>query len=111
MNKKEARLRRGRRTPCQNCRIEGKPLGGSSYQFAHLCQPDCARRANSGLEFHFCRQIFARNWRARLERVANVDAAVLVGKNIAEKAIKAGVTEVAFDRSGFRYHGRVKSIG
>jgi large subunit ribosomal protein L18 len=33
-----------------------------------------------------------------------------VGKRIAEKAKAAGVTEVAFDRAGFRYHGRVKAL-
>ena len=33
-----------------------------------------------------------------------------VGKRVAEKALKAGITEVAFDRSGFRYHGRVKAL-
>lgn len=40
----------------------------------------------------------------------NIAAAVLVGKAIAQKAVAAGVTEVAFDRSGFRYHGRVKAL-
>jgi len=38
------------------------------------------------------------------------DAAAVVGKRIAEKALAAGVTEVAFDRSGFSYHGRVKAL-
>jgi hypothetical protein len=33
-----------------------------------------------------------------------------IGKLIAERALKAGVTQVAFDRSGFRYHGRVKAL-
>ena len=40
----------------------------------------------------------------------NVAAAQVVGKRIAEKALEAGITEVAFDRSGFRYHGRVKAL-
>jgi large subunit ribosomal protein L18 len=40
----------------------------------------------------------------------NTAAAALVGKRVAEKALKAGVTEVAFDRAGFRYHGRVKAL-
>ena len=40
----------------------------------------------------------------------NVDAAALVGKRIAEKAKAAGVEKVAFDRSGFAYHGRVKAL-
>ena len=38
------------------------------------------------------------------------EAAKLVGKSIAEKAIKAGVESVAFDRGGYLYHGRVKSL-
>jgi large subunit ribosomal protein L18 len=41
---------------------------------------------------------------------AKKDAAAAVGKRIAEKAKAAGVTEVAFDRSGFSYHGRVKAL-
>ena len=41
---------------------------------------------------------------------ANVDSAVKVGKEIAEKAKAAGIEKVAFDRSGFAYHGRVKAL-
>jgi large subunit ribosomal protein L18 len=41
---------------------------------------------------------------------ANVDAAVEVGKQIAEAAKKAGVTNVVFDRGGFLFHGRVKAL-
>lgn len=37
-------------------------------------------------------------------------AAVAVGKKLAEKAIAKGITKVAFDRGGFRYHGRVKAL-
>ncbi|OGV74645.1 MAG: 50S ribosomal protein L18 [Methylophilales bacterium RIFCSPHIGHO2_02_FULL_57_10] len=40
----------------------------------------------------------------------NIAAAVVIGKRIAEKAKAAGITQVAFDRSGFRYHGRVKAL-
>ena len=40
----------------------------------------------------------------------NTAAAALVGKRIAEKAKAAGVEKVAFDRSGFAYHGRVKAL-
>jgi large subunit ribosomal protein L18 len=40
----------------------------------------------------------------------NVDAASSVGKLIAERAKAAGVSKVAFDRSGFKYHGRVKAL-
>ena len=41
---------------------------------------------------------------------ANVDAAVQVGKTIAEAAKKAGVSTVVFDRGGFLFHGRVKAL-
>jgi large subunit ribosomal protein L18 len=40
----------------------------------------------------------------------NVSAATAVGKTIAERAKAAGITGVAFDRSGFKYHGRVKAL-
>ncbi len=40
----------------------------------------------------------------------NIEAAKAVGKQIAEQAKQAGVTQVAFDRNGFRYHGRVKAL-
>jgi len=48
--------------------------------------------------------------KASVKHGGNVAAAALVGKRIAEKAIAAGVQSVAFDRSGFRYHGRVKAL-
>ncbi|MCC3304630.1 50S ribosomal protein L18 [Sneathiella sp. HT1-7] len=40
----------------------------------------------------------------------NKEAAAAIGKLIAERAIKAGVKEVAFDRGGYKYHGRVKAL-
>ena len=40
----------------------------------------------------------------------NVDAAKKVGLLVAERAKVAGITQVAFDRSGFKYHGRVKAL-
>ena len=40
----------------------------------------------------------------------NVEAATAVGKLVAERARAAGVSQVAFDRAGFRYHGRVKAL-
>jgi large subunit ribosomal protein L18 len=41
---------------------------------------------------------------------ANIDAAVSVGKRVAERAKAAGVTSVVFDRGGFLFHGRVKAL-
>jgi large subunit ribosomal protein L18 len=45
-----------------------------------------------------------------LKNCKNKDAAAKVGKAIAEKAQAAGVTKVAFDRSGYRFHGRIKAL-
>jgi large subunit ribosomal protein L18 len=46
----------------------------------------------------------------RSGKTGNADAAKAVGLLIAERAKAAGITQVAFDRSGFRYHGRVKAL-
>jgi len=51
-----------------------------------------------------------RDLRDAVKSTGNVEAASLVGRRIAEKAVEAGITEVAFDRSGFQYHGRVKAL-
>ncbi|HHU94192.1 MAG TPA: 50S ribosomal protein L18 [Alcaligenaceae bacterium] len=48
--------------------------------------------------------------RKELANGGNVAAAALIGKRVAEKAKAAGIETVAFDRSGFRYHGRVKAL-
>jgi large subunit ribosomal protein L18 len=48
--------------------------------------------------------------RGGLKSTGNVEAAKAVGRVIAERAKAAGVTQVAFDRSGFQYHGRVKAL-
>jgi large subunit ribosomal protein L18 len=48
--------------------------------------------------------------KSALKNTGNITAAIEVGKLIAQKAIAAGVSQVAFDRSGFKYHGRVKAL-
>jgi large subunit ribosomal protein L18 len=48
--------------------------------------------------------------RGDLKATGNIEAAAAVGKAIAERALAAGITTVAFDRAGFRYHGRVKAL-
>ncbi len=45
-----------------------------------------------------------------LKYTGNVEAAAVVGKAIAEKSKSAGISQVAFDRSGFKYHGRLKAL-
>ncbi|NJA06595.1 MULTISPECIES: 50S ribosomal protein L18 [unclassified Methylomonas] len=48
--------------------------------------------------------------KSALSNTSNIKAASEVGRVVAERALAAGVTEVAFDRSGFKYHGRVKAL-
>ena len=48
--------------------------------------------------------------RKKVKNGGNVEAAASIGKLIAEKAKKAGITTVAFDRSGYKYHGRIKAL-
>jgi large subunit ribosomal protein L18 len=48
--------------------------------------------------------------KALVKHSGNIDAATAVGKVIADKAKAAGIEAVAFDRSGFKYHGRVKAL-
>ncbi len=48
--------------------------------------------------------------RGELSSTNNKDAAKAVGKAVAEQAVAAGVSDVAFDRSGYRYHGRVAEL-
>jgi large subunit ribosomal protein L18 len=43
-------------------------------------------------------------------RGGNAAAAAIVGKRVAEKALAAGIDSVAFDRAGYRFHGRVKAL-
>ena len=45
-----------------------------------------------------------------IEKGTNVDVATAVGKLVAEKALKAGIEVVTFDRGGYLYHGRIKSL-
>jgi large subunit ribosomal protein L18 len=45
-----------------------------------------------------------------LKNTGNVEAAKAVGRAIAERAKAKGITQVAFDRSGFKYHGRIKAL-
>ena len=46
----------------------------------------------------------------RKNRTSNVEAASAIGKLIAKRSIEAGIDKVAFDRSGYAYHGRVKAL-
>ena len=105
MNKKSARIRRATRT-----RAKIKELGvhrlsvhrTSRHMYAQIIAPDASVVASiSTLD---------KNVKSELKVTGNVAAAIQIGRLVAEKAKQAGVEQVAFDRSGFKYHGRVKAL-
>lgn len=107
MNKKQSRLRRGRQTRLRIAALKATRLSvhrSNLHIYANIISPDARILASSStLEADIRQQLAGKSG-------GNVSAAALVGKRIAEKALQAGITEVAFDRSGFRYHGRVKAL-
>jgi large subunit ribosomal protein L18 len=106
LNKKEARQRRARKTRARIAEKKTIRLAinrTNSHIYAQVISA-CGSRvlaSASSLEAEV---------RAELANGGNVAAAAAVGKRIAEKAKSAGVIEVAFDRSGNRYHGRIKAL-
>jgi large subunit ribosomal protein L18 len=106
MDKKQARLRRSRKT-----RAHQKIIG------AHrLCVHRTPRHiyaqviAPNGSEVLASASTVESDVRKDLKYTGNVDAAGAVGRLIAERAKGKGIEKVAFDRSGFKYHGRVKAL-
>lgn len=51
-----------------------------------------------------------KGFKEEINNGGNIAAAILIGKKIAQKAKEHGVSKIAFDRSGYRYHGRVKAL-
>jgi hypothetical protein len=82
---------------------------GAPHQPAHLRQRHLRRRWQGAGQRSTPRRKFASS-SARRGKGGNAAAATLIGKRIAEKAKAAGIEKVAFDRSGFAYHGRVKAL-
>ena len=106
MDKKHSRLRRARRT-----RSKLRELGVYRLSVYRTPRHIYAQViATEGDQIVAAASTVQKDLREGLEGTGNVSAAVAVGKAIAEKAKEAGVTKVAFDRSGFRYHGRVKAL-
>lgn len=109
MDKKESRLRRARQTRAKIAELKVIRLAvhrTNLHIYASIIGPDARVLASASTAEAGLRQELA----AASGHGGNVAAASLVGKRVAEKALQAGVTEVAFDRSGFRYHGRVKAL-
>jgi large subunit ribosomal protein L18 len=106
MDKRQSRLRRALRT-----RSKIRELGShrlcvhrtSQHTYAQIISPDGGKVVASA-------STLEADVKAALKHTGNVDAAVKIGQLIAERAKASGIDQVAFDRSGFKYHGRVKAL-
>lgn len=106
MDKKSARMRRAARA-----RNKIRELGVNRlcvfrtprHIYAQVISPDGAKVLASA-------STVEKGLQKGLKSTGNIDAAAAVGKAIAEKAKAVGIEQVAFDRSGFKYHGRVKAL-
>lgn len=106
MDKKQNRLRRARRT-----RSKIRELGVARLSVHRTSQHIYAQviGADGGTVLASASSAQP-DLKKSLKSTSNIDAAQAVGKAIAEKAKSAGIEQVAFDRSGFRYHGRIKAL-
>ena len=106
MYKKQSRLRRAKRT-----RAKIKELGVN-----RLCIHRSPRHiyaqviSAEGSKVLASASTVDKQFREGNDYGGNIDAAAKVGVLVAERAKAAGITEVAFDRSGFKYHGRIKAL-
>ncbi len=106
INKNRARLRRARKSRGRIARLEAVRL--SVYRTPRHFYAQVFDR--SGQRVLAAASTLDAGLRASLSTGGNCEAAVAVGKLLAENARGAGVEAVAFDRSGYRYHGRVKAF-
>jgi len=104
--KKAARLRRAKKTRAHIRRL-GKPrltvFRSGRHIYAQIISAEDGNvvAAASTLQ---------KDVKADLKGTSNKEAAAAVGKMVAERAVEAGIKDVAFDRSGYRFHGRIKEL-
>lgn len=106
MNKTLSRQRRSKRTRMKIRDLEATRLCVNKtpkHMYAQVTTPD-------GATTLVCASTLDKELRETLKSTGNVDAAKEVGKLIAKRALAAGISAVAFDRSGFLYHGRIKAL-
>jgi large subunit ribosomal protein L18 len=106
MNNVNNRLRRARKTRAKIAELKVTRLSvhrTNTHIYAQII-------AESGDKVIVSASTVEADVRKKIKNGGNVEAAAAIGKLIAEKAVKAGVTTVAFDRSGYKYHGRIKAL-
>ena len=104
--KKAARLRRARKSRAQIRRL-GRPRLTVHRSGQHIYAQVISAEGGKVLA---AASTLQKEVGESLKSKRNKDAAAAVGKAVAEKAVAAGIKDVAFDRSGFRYHGRIKIL-
>jgi large subunit ribosomal protein L18 len=110
MDKKQSRLRRARQTRLKIGELRVNRLTvyrSNTHIYASIVGPqgDSVLVTASTLEPEVRNQLSGAAGRG-----GNASAAAIVGKRVAEKALAQGIDSVAFDRAGYRYHGRVKAL-
>jgi large subunit ribosomal protein L18 len=105
MDKKESRARRARAT-----RAQIRKLGATRLTVHRSCQHLYAQVISAEGKVLATASTVQKAIAGTLKATKNKDAAAAVGKAIAEKAKAAGVSAIAFDRSGFKFHGRIKAL-
>jgi large subunit ribosomal protein L18 len=106
MNNVNSRLRRARKTRAKIAELKVTRLSvhrTNTHIYAQII-------AETGDKVLASASTLEAEVRKNVKNGGNVDAAAVVGKRIAEKAKAAGITTVAFDRSGYKYHGRIKAL-
>ncbi|MDP2030980.1 MAG: 50S ribosomal protein L18 [Thiobacillus sp.] len=106
MNTKQSRIRRSRKTRAKIAAVKAIRLSinrTNSHIYAQIISADGGTVMASVSSND-------KDMRAQLPNGGNVDAAAAIGKRLAEKAKGLGIEKVAFDRSGFQFHGRVKAL-
>ena len=106
MDKKQARLRRARKTRAKIAELKVARLAVHRTNLHIYAQIIDA----TGSKVLASASTLDKSVRAEVANGGNSAAAARIGKLIAEKAKALGIEQVAFDRSGFRYHGRVKAL-
>ncbi len=106
IDKKQARLRRARKTRAKIAELKSVRLSVHRTNCHIYAQVISA----CGSKVLAAASTLETGVRKDLGNGGNVGAAAVIGKLIAERAIKAGIEQVAFDRSGFQYHGRVQAL-
>ncbi|PWT71078.1 MAG: 50S ribosomal protein L18 [Proteobacteria bacterium] len=106
MDKRQSRLRRARQTRLRIAEQRAMRLTVHRSNYHIYAQVIDA----SGSKVIVAASTLDKDLRGQLANGGNTKAAALVGKKIAEKAREKGIESVAFDRSGYKFHGRVKAL-